>query len=318
MLLADQAEAVRFLFDVDNEVRAQLDKLQDEIVTSVRNTAKVAWEGRIRALGKFFEDHKLDMPDIGALRDKLVSKLQKKSQEDIATALAELVESQIGGQKQPNMFQKMLKNVPNPFKARSDASQQALDWSTGKSTSENDEAIAAKLTRVLHLQKPNKALSADEAEDLHTKGVNYLGYLIRAPVSGNVAECPINTKIWTFLKDSKKSIKPVEVKLSTVLDKYRELVVRGWAEIVQNDSRTSLRGAILLSGGIAKKIVLEALDNHRITLDEAEKAMARPMDTADEENLILMQMDFTAAFAASDCIHQLLTAEHDKVSKTVL
>jgi hypothetical protein len=157
-------------------------------------------------------------------------------------------------------------------------------------------------------------LTQEQAEDLHTEGVNSPGYLIRAPISGNIAECPINKNIWPFLKESKGIIKPsqIEVPLRMVLDNYERLVLGNWHTIVANDSRTSITGAFQMSSSIAKGTVMKSLNRQQAILDDFERQIHRPMEQVDEGKLLLMQMDFTAAYTASDCLYKLIVSENQQ------
>lgn len=340
MEFESREDALHFLLDVADQVKRGLDSLQDETVKAVRDTAHAAWEKRIRELASFLEAQGLqDFNEVSQnLCAEVAFKLEQKSHQDIADSLAQLVDAKVQGKQQPSRIwqpsriRQLLKDFQNPFRARQLASGQLASeealkhYRQGgkvKALNPTDRRLAEVLTEVTPLEyqqnqdtgmeskPPPTALSMQDAELLHTEGVNYLGYLIRAPVLATAAQCPVTSSVWPFLQAPKgKAEKPFTVSLGSVLDKYHEYVLTGWHTIVSSDSRTSLEGAISLGSCIARNTVEDAISSRLEMLAELERTKGPPMVPNDEGRLILMQADITAAYAASDALFKELALQH--------
>lgn len=341
MAFEDRETALKFLVQIADQVKRSLDTLQDEIVDSVRKTAHSAWEKRMAELASFMEAQNLqNYNEISqALCAEVILKLKQKSHEDIADSLAQLVGAKVQGQKQPSRIRLLFQN---PFKARQMASGQLASEEAlklyrkgekAKALGSADRKLAEHLTEITPLEEhthspsegtfqptrnsgPDQAgLSIQDAEILHTEGVNYLGYLIRAPVLATAARCPVTSKVWPFLQAPKgilKSEKSFNVRLGFVLERYQEYVLTGWHSIVASDSRTSLEGAITLSSCIARKTMEDVISSHLKMLEEVERTVGPRMISTDEATVILMQADLTAAYAAIDNLLKRLAVQREK------
>lgn len=347
MAFEDRETALKFLVQIADQVKRSLDTLQDEVVESVRKTAHSAWEKRMAELASFMEAQDLqNYNEISqALCAEVILKLKQKSHEDIADALATLVDAKVQGQKQPGGIRRLLNEFPNPWKARQVASGRLASEEALKSYRKGEKArplgsadrnLAEHLTEIAPLEEhtlssregtaqptknsePHQAgISIQDAEILHTKGVNYLGYLIRAPVLATAAKCPTTSRVWPFLQAPKgilRSEKSFNVGLGYVLERYQEYVLTGWHTIVASDSHTSLEGAITLSSCIARKTMEDVISSHLKMLEEAERMVGPRMISTEEARIILIQADLTAAYAAIDSLLKRLAVQREQASR---
>lgn len=342
MKFQDRAEALMFLIDIETQVKSRLNTLQDSFVSSVREIARSAWRSRIQRLADFFKqmqpDERFGSLDKGlqdhilGVNNELVLKLEEKSHEDIAISLASLVTEKLADQKQPGRVLRFLKDIVNPWKPRQEASEwarQALkakrEGKVVQASNAMNPSFVEELTETSGMNSvpgprasglfslgSGRTLSKAAAEELHSRAVNYLGFLVRTPVLASAAQCPITTKLWYFLKKPKleslsgissKEI-PFEVPLALFIENYQKYVVDGWHSIIDTEAHTSLSGAIWLSEGIARKTFNDAILKHRERLQEAMERIKRPLKARDTSTLILMQADSTAAYGAADRVFQ--------------
>jgi hypothetical protein len=125
--------AFKFLVEVDNAVKACLEKLQDRIISEVKKFAQEEWCRRIEVLVAFFKPmsqgpEEQSMEVISQLRDNVVSKLSEMSYTSLDVALNTFVANRMKDQNLSNKIFRFLRNPIKIFKTRKEASQGPSNW----------------------------------------------------------------------------------------------------------------------------------------------------------------------------------------------
>ncbi|KAG8853300.1 hypothetical protein FRB91_005164 [Serendipita sp. 411] len=269
-----------------------------------------------------------------ALKAEVALKLQQTSKEDIATSVAELITTKVHGSKpQPSMVKQLFREFKNPFKARRTATKEEHEkLRSGKKPSKSgsiSKEILQDVTEVMVVRgetadgsvtsqvrldpQSSRGLNAQQAEDVHNRTVNALGYLIRAPVVASIRDCPVTSALWPCLKEKQEGIlaaagkkdRTVQVDVSLVIDNYQNYVLDGWHTIISNESRKSLEGAVDYGSYYAMNKVMETLGDQSARMNAVEEEVKR--GEMNEESLVLCQVDFSAARAAAKGLALILS-----------
>ncbi|KAG8854660.1 hypothetical protein FRB91_003240 [Serendipita sp. 411] len=329
---ASPSDATGFLVNIAKQLTKVFDKIQQDLVNKTRAAAEEAWKARILDSASYLrlgnaDDHaKLSK----SLENLVINKLDELSNMNIADKLASLVEDKVAG---PPGSSKSTKSLTyNRWRARSTAmidvveqindqlNQLEHNGSLGpiklSDDPEQETKLLQKLT-ALHFpigpaqtsqtpvqtqagvieKVPSSAnsLNARDAESLHEEGINYLGFLVRAPVPGSTAQCPITKRIWPFLSTNRPHIE-----IKQVVATYEKYMLNGWRAIVEKECRKSLDGAITLSSLLGMLTVIEAIEEQDAMLEDIAAEARVPLAEHIEERIILAQANYVGAHAAAD------------------
>ncbi|KAG8833777.1 hypothetical protein FRC17_010088 [Serendipita sp. 399] len=341
---ATSKDASKFVDNLSLELKKQLDSIQIDLVSTVRKDAEAAWQTRIKGLASFIRanDEAVETTSLEeSLKAAISVKLEELSNQRIDAAVMNRVLAKQGTFQKQNPMRKLLLEYRSPWRPRQLAEAAAVKEFTKPARKQEDRAKAEKKAAKKNIaileelseirlkgvqvagttdtktveQIPTAAkLSQQEAEDLYVKSVNYLGFLLRAPVMATIVECRSTNSNWSFLKSkSDADIGPVQLEIGKVREIFTNYLKNVWGAILEQEAWQSLHGAIDLSGRLGMNLVLDFVTKEKERLENLEKDCKEPLTDREEEQLIVLQANFVGAYAAADELCQLLTTDYAKI-----
>ena len=141
----------------------------------------------------------------------------------------------------------------------------------------------------------SEAVDDDDLEGAVQKGINDLGFILRAPITA-LATVPFvfGVPIWPWISRSLT----YQLKIDVVYDRYREHIINPWIGSLKEEGEKSLIGTIELSSQVAKESVTSALEREDQRYDRELDGKNKLMDQGAVEHLITMYGNLVAAEAA--------------------
>ncbi|KAG8830392.1 hypothetical protein FRC18_008162 [Serendipita sp. 400] len=337
IMFATREDACKFVDDAGLALKQKLDCIQDDLVVEVRKAAEEAWQTRIKDLASFITtmDAEIEPATLEhSLKETISVKLEELSSKRIQATVLDRVLAKRGSMSSSRKF---LLEYTSPWWPRQVAEAEIVanfkdDAGKKQNPSKVEKAAAKRLLeelsdiRLNNGEKPTvervqsaKGLSQKEAEKLYVETVNYLGFILRAPVLATIVECRSTDPKWSIL-DSKLGRGQPTTKTEGIqleLEKAREIftgyVEKIWCPIVEKEAWQSLKGAITLSGGLGMNTILEFVNEQKERLDELERQCPLPLSKTEEEQLIVFQANFVSAFAAADELCNLLASDYSEI-----
>lgn len=312
--------------ELERALKTKLDRLQSVLTKNVAQVAVKAWKTRLQNLNDEFKGENLQadgkIPLVEALEKDISKRLDDISVIPMDETVRSLIVARVGdkGQKISQIIDRGL-----AFWARSKAEKEIFkDEKKDDSYTENFMRRFLKLKTsdsmspatpegtsiggIILDNEQSTALEDGAETELGAEALNFVGFLMRAPVLATAVGDAATVEIWPFLKSSSKNER-VTLTLIDVTSKYKDLVVSTWFDIISKECRNSLMGAIELSSGYGMQTVLKAIDAKLDQLQEKRTLAEKPLPHEALEHTIISYINCVTASAATDAIRATSEAE---------
>jgi hypothetical protein len=300
VLIDDVDSAKQLLDSISTNLTTQLDSIHSQLVKTMRDKARTVWHERIQNLSTYLKSELLstadDTPLDAMLLREINHNLEQVSTQPLSKTLKDLVAGKIRTKDHSEPFVKRFIQNLHPFGAREAAERTAF----GQRQNEADDGSNA-----LDKLMSSSLTTPSEAEVLYAKGVNTIGFAEREPIPAVSTYLPLDEQTWPFLKPTDRA---VSVPLANVKKNLTGFITEPWFELLEGDSRKTMRGIVQMSSRVAIKTVRDTVASKLQRLEERVQNAGKPLDSTDILSAMMAQSSSVAIAATATSLAQRAAA----------